>query len=628
MIDADLLKLRVLLYFYKAEENGPTVTECAKSFQTEKYTISRIVKGLAGSGYMDNSNPRRLRLTQSGSLLAKQLNEQVETNIARLLLDGADRDAALHDAYVMALYFRPETLAAIRKHQQLTLLKYSLKDRRGIGGEDLFRRMEDGSYQFPFLRYTEQRTNHYIAFTLLAIIRDKVFKALRRLCPAKLEGKDKGDLISLITSDVELLEVFYAHTISPICIAVIVETGMCLFIGSYHWSLGLLALAAYLTVGVGLPLIISKRSGTLGDDLRAQSGALAAGMLENIRGLDETIQYGNGGQRLKGITEQTNALSEKQGRLNRLTGVNLALANSLILLFDLAMLIPAAVLYAKGIVRFDGILIPLIALTSSFGPVTALANLGITLQATVASGARVLAILDEEPETEDATGKESVVYRGAAMENVTFSYGNEPVLKGMTAVFPENKIVGLVGKSGCGKSTALKLLMRFWQTDGGKVAVSGRSVDEINTADLRKMQSYMTQETQLFKDSIAGNIRIGKLDATQKEIEAACKAAAIHDFIMTLPKGYETEVGELGSTLSGGERQRIGLARAFLHNAPLLLLDEPTSNLDSLNESAILKALYEQRQGKTVVLVSHRASTVRIADTVLTVEEGKIREQT
>ena len=479
-----------------------------------------------------------------------------------------------------------------------------------------------------FLRYTEQRTNHYIAFTLLAIIRDKVFAALRRLCPAKLEGKDKGDLISLITSDVELLEVFYAHTVSPICIAVLVETVMCLFIGSYHWSMGLLALAAYLSVGILLPVIVSKRSGTLGGDLRAQSGELAALMLENIRGLDETIQYGDGRSRLDRLTEKTNALSEKQGRLNRLTGVNLALANSFILLFDLAMLLLCAALYAKGTVGFDGFLIPLIALMSSFGPVTALANLGTTLQATTASGARVLAIIDEQPETEDVTGKAPVDFHGAAMENVSFSYGGEPVLDGLSAVFPENRIIGVVGKSGCGKSTILKLLMRFWRTDRGEVRVSGRDVNEINTGDLRKTESYMTQETQLFKDSVANNIRIGKLNASQAEIEAACKKAAIHDFIMTLPQGYETEVGELGDTLSGGERQRIGLARAFLHDAPLLLLDEPTSNLDSLNEAAILKSLYEQRGGKTVVLVSHRASTVRIADDVYTVADGKISKKT
>lgn len=474
------------------------------------------------------------------------------------------------------------------------------------------------------LKLAEQRTNHYIAFTLLAIIRDKVFRSLRRLCPAKLEGRDKGDLISLITSDVELLEVFYAHTISPICIAFLTELVMVGFIGSYHWVLGLLALAAYLCVGVVLPLLISRRNGTLGDELRADNGALAAYVLENIRGLDETAQYGCGGQRLAGMTEKTKDLSEKQSRQNRLTGTNLALANTMILLFDLAMLALCTALYRSGAVSFDGLLIPLVALMSSFGPVTALSALGTTLQATVASGARVLAILDEQPETEDVTGRTPIDFSGAALENVSFSYGGEPVLQNTSIRFPKNEIVGIVGPSGCGKSTLLKLLMRFWKAQSGAVTVSGRSVEEINTANLRTLESYMTQETQLFKDSIAGNLRIAKLDATQKEIEAACKRAAIHDFILTLPQGYETQVGELGETLSGGERQRLGLARAFLHDAPFLLLDEPTSNLDSLNEAVILKSLREASADRTVVLVSHRKSTVRIADTVISMERGRV----
>ncbi len=472
------------------------------------------------------------------------------------------------------------------------------------------------------LKYAEQRTNHYIAFTLLAIIRDRVFRALRRLCPAKLEGRDKGDLISVITSDVELLEVFYAHTISPICIAVLVELVMVLFIGSYHWSLGLLALAAFLCVGAALPVIISRRSGTLGDEIRADNGALAAHMLESIRGLDETIQYGGGSARLSELTGRTDALSKRQGDLNKLTGTNLALANTAILLFDIAMFVLCAALYAGGKVDFDGFLIPLVSLMSSFGPVTALAALGTTLQATVASGARVLAILDEEPETDDITGKESVAFSGAAMRGVTFSYGGEKVLDDLSLEIPEGEIVGVVGRSGSGKSTLLKLLMRFWQVSSGTAEISGRDINDINTADLRSMESYMTQETQLFRDTIAGNIRIAKLDASQEEIEEACRKASLHDFIVSLPDGYDTPVGELGETLSGGERQRIGLARAFLHGAPFLLLDEPTSNLDSLNEAVILRALREETEDRTVLLVSHRRSTVRIADRIISVERG------
>lgn len=473
-------------------------------------------------------------------------------------------------------------------------------------------------------RLLEQRTNHYIAFTLLAIIRDRVFKALRRLCPAKLEGRDKGDLISLITSDVELLEVFYAHTISPVCIAVCSETIMCLFIGSFHPMLGAVALISFVLVGVVLPVIVSKRSGTTGDELRAQAGELSAHMLESIRGIDDTLQYSFGERRLKEIGDKTKDLSKRQEALSKLTGTNMAIANMLIMISDIAMLLVCGWLYQSGRVGFDGLLIPMIALMSSFGPVTALAALGTTLQSTVASGARVLAIIDEEPETEDITGKAHADFTGAEAKEVSFAYAGENVLNNVSLQIPRGKITGIVGKSGCGKSTLLKLLMRFWNVGKGEISVSGRNIDEINTDNLRDMESYMTQETRLFKDTIANNIRIGKLDACDEEVIEACKKASIHDFIMTLPHGYETEVGELGSTLSGGEWQRIGLARAFLHNAPFMLLDEPTSNLDSLNEAVILKSLREEAKEKTVLLVSHRESTMRIADEILTMEGGRI----
>ena len=484
-------------------------------------------------------------------------------------------------------------------------------------------------------RLSEQRTNHYIAFTLLAIIRDKVFRALRKLCPAKLEGRDKGDLISLITSDVELLEVFYAHTISPICIALVTETVNCIFIGSFHPLLGVVALISYLCVGVLLPVIISKRSGTMGDELRAMSGELSAHMLENIRNIDDTMQYSYGDVRLKEIGEKTEKLSRKQGLLSKLTGTNMALANTMILISDIVMLAVCTLLYQSGRIDFTGFLIPLITLMSSFGPVTALAALGTTLQSTVASGARVLAVIDEIPVTEDITGKEKTEFSGAEVKNVTFSYENpnaktddesnykQEVLKNVSLNADSNRIIGIVGKSGCGKSTLLKLLMRFWKVKEGEISISGKSIEEINTDNLREMESYMTQETHLFKDTIANNVRIGKLDATDEEVVEACKKSSIHDFIMTLPKGYETEVGELGSTLSGGERQRIGLARAFLHDAPFILLDEPTSNLDSLNEAVVLKSLKESAKEKTVLLVSHRQSTMRIADEVITMDGGR-----
>lgn len=470
-----------------------------------------------------------------------------------------------------------------------------------------------------FLRYAEQACNHFIAFKLLALIRDKVFGALRRLCPAKLDGKDKGNLISIITSDIELLEVFYAHTISPICIAVLFSFVMISFIGSYHAALGGVALIAYVTVGALIPFVTSRLSGDDGVRFRTKSGQLSGFVLDSLRGLSETIQYGQGRRRMEEIDRRTEQLSKDEEHMKRIVGRNTAVTNTVILMFDLAMLFLSAKL-----VGFEGCLIVTFALRSSFGPVVALASLGATLQNTFAAGGRVLDILDECPVVEEITGKEEVDFHGAEVKNVTFAYGEETILEDVSVTIPENKIVGINGRSGSGKSTLLKLLMRFWQVRQGAVKVSGRNVEEINTSNLRDMESFVTQETHLFHDSIRNNLRIAKLNASDEEIITACRKASVHDFIMSLPEGYDTEVGELGDTLSGGERQRLGLARAFLHDAPFLLLDEPTSNLDSLNEAVILKSLHEACADKSVVLVSHRKSTMGIADTVYSVEHGRM----
>lgn len=474
------------------------------------------------------------------------------------------------------------------------------------------------------LRYAEQACNHFIAFKLLALIRDKVFQALRKLCPAKLEGKDKGDLISVITSDIELLEVFYAHTISPAAIAFLFTFVMCIFIGSYHWVLGLLALLAYITVGVIIPIVTSKLSGDDGMKFRNKSGELSSFVLDSLRGLSETLQYGQGEKRLAEMNAKTDLLSKDESRMKRTSGRNMAVTNTAILVFDLTMLFISAALYQNGEVTFAGVMIPDITLMSSFGPCVALANLGSTLQNTFAAGNRVLDILDETPAVEEVSGKNEVSFKGASAENVTFSYGEETILDGVSLGIPEGSVVGIVGRSGSGKSTLLKLFMRFWKVQKGSVKISDTDVSDINTSNLRDMQSFVTQETHLFHDSIKNNLRIADLKATDEEIEEACKKASVHNFIMNLPQGYDTPVGELGDTLSGGERQRIGLARAFLHNAPFMLLDEPTSNLDSLNEALILKSLSEERHSKTIVLVSHRQSTMRVADTVYSVEHGRM----
>ena len=474
------------------------------------------------------------------------------------------------------------------------------------------------------LRYAEQSCNHFIAFKLLALIRDEVFQSLRKLTPAKLEGKDKGNLITVITSDIELLEVFYAHTISPTAIAVLYTILLCLFIGQFHVILGILALLAYLAVGVLIPLAVSKAGGDDGMRFRTKSGELGSFVLDSLRGLSETLQYGQGQERMRQMNHRTDELSKEEERMKRTTGRNMAITGMTILISDLLMLFVSSMLYQRGTLGFDGVLISTVALMSSFGPVTALANLGSTLQNTFAAGNRVLDILEEEPMVKEINGQKEIAFHGAKAEHVTFSYGQETILKDVSADIKENSVVGIIGKSGSGKSTLLKLLMRFWDVHEGSVSISGTGVNQINTSNLRDIESFVTQETCLFHDSVAANLRIAKLDATQEELEAACKKASIHEFIKKLPQGYETQVGELGDTLSGGERQRLGLARAFLHDAPFMLLDEPTSNLDSLNEAVILKSLEEERNGKTVVLVSHRESTMQIADVVYSVERGRM----
>ena len=493
------------------------------------------------------------------------------------------------------------------------------------------------------LHYAEQYCNHFIAFKLLAIIRHKVFAALRRLCPAKLEGRDKGNLISIITTDIELLEVFYAHTISPAAIAALTSFMMVFFMGSYHVGAGIFALCAYLIVGIFIPLWNGSRGGNTGMEFRAKFGELNSYVLDSLRGLDETIQYGQGKNRERQMEEKSAELIKKQKKLSRMEGGQRSVTNLVILLASFGMLFFMLYLYGKQTVDLDGVVICTIAMMGSFGPVIALSNLSNNLNQTLASGERVLSVLEEKPQVEEIyegekdlheLGKEQentfhkgsaqMLFAGAEASHVTFSYEEEEILRNYSVKIPAGKIVGIHGASGSGKSTLLKLLMRFWDADSGEVSVNGANVRRIPTRSLRDTESYVPQETHLFHDSIANNIAVGKPGASRQEIMEAAKKASVHDFIMSLPKGYDTEVGELGDTLSGGEKQRIGIARAFLHDAPFILMDEPTSNLDSLNEGIILKSLREEADKKTVVLVSHRKSTMNVADVMYEMENGRM----
>ena len=474
------------------------------------------------------------------------------------------------------------------------------------------------------LHYGEQACNHYIAFKLLALIRHKVFAVLRKLCPAKLDGRDKGNLISIITSDIELLEVFYAHTISPIMIAVFTSLIMEIFFFHYHVLAGLFALAGYVAVGVIVPVWNSGRGASCGMEFRERFGDLNSFVLESLRGLDETIQYQRGKDREEEMVKKSRQLDRKQKIMKDLEGTQRGVTNTLILLFSFGMLFLTAYLCMQGQLSFEGAFLCTILMMGSFGPVTALSGLSNNLMQTLASGERVLSLLEEEPQIREVSGQEHAEFGDVRCRNLDFAYEDEQILKDYSIEIPKGARIGIHGRSGSGKSTLLKLLMRFYDPERGEISVSGRELASVNTRELREMESYVTQETDLFHDSIANNIAVAKPGASREEIKEAAKKAALHEFILSLPKGYDTQVGELGDTLSGGERQRIGIARAFLHDAPMLLLDEPTSNLDSLNEGIILKSIRETCQDKTVVIVSHRESTMAAAEKIYEMENGRL----
>lgn len=472
------------------------------------------------------------------------------------------------------------------------------------------------------LRYAEQASNHYIAFKLLARIRHQVFAALRRLAPAKLDGSGKGNLISVITSDIELLEVFYAHTISPIAIAAVTSVIMAGFIGAFHPLAGALAAFFYLLVGFVIPVMNGRRGSSAGQEYRNSFGELNTCVLDNLYGLAETIQYGKQAVRRKQMEHGTEHLEEINRQLKQKENTQRIATDGVILAAGALMAALAVTLVGAGEMTPQEAVITVIAMMSSFGPTAALSALSNNLNHTLASGNRVLAILEEEPEVYDVTDGSDCCGSEIRCEEVSYTYpdapeGNKTVLNGFSALLVPNKIHGILGKSGCGKSTLLKLLMRFYETDAGGIYYGENNIRRVNTKALRSHISYVTQETFLFHDTIANNLRVAKADATQEELVAAARKASVHDFIMTLPKGYETKLSELGETLSGGERQRIGIARAFLHEADILLFDEPTSNLDSLNEAVILKSLAQEKEDKTILLVSHRKSTMGIAQDII-----------
>lgn len=474
------------------------------------------------------------------------------------------------------------------------------------------------------LRYAEQICNHYIAFKLLAHIRSEIFASLRRLAPARLSGVDRGSLISTLTSDIELLEVFFAHTISPVCIAALMLVVMVAFTGSFAWQLGLVMLVAQLVVGAVVPIMVFRVSGNGGRVVRDRAAGLSTFVLDGLRGLTEVLQFDVGASRLRTLDERSRRLAGAQRAVSAVGSTGSAAADAAIAAFSLAELLVGVNLHMAGVVDASAVAISAAAMLGSFGPAVALASLGSTLQGTLAAAHRVIDVLEEEPVVEEVSEGDTISFGGAAAKNASFSYGRKRILDNVTVEIPKGSIVGIAGKSGSGKSTLCRLMMRFWDVDRGQISISDQRIDTIRTDNLRDMEALVEQDTYLFHQSIRDNLLIAKPHAIQSELDAACRAASIYDFIMGLPEGYDAEVGELGDTLSGGERQRLGLARAFLHDAPFLILDEPTSNLDSLNEGIILCSLDRQRRKRTVLLVSHRAGTMAVADRVFSMDSGRV----
>ena len=475
------------------------------------------------------------------------------------------------------------------------------------------------------LRYGEQLSGHYIAFTLLALIRDKIFTAMRKLAFVKLQKKDSGSLLSIITADIELLEVFYAHTIAPAASAVLYFIFAVIIFGKIHIVLSFTVALIYIVMGVLLPLLFAKMDDGAGVEYRKKMSALNSFFLDSLLGIKEIIFFDKIRERKENIEKRGDAISGTFKLLKNFEGKTFALTEATLTLCNFLMLGVSAFLLVKGEIDFASFLISNLMLLSGYGPIIAVSGLAVNLQQTFASAERVFSLLDEEPELKEVTDGQNVSFENIAADNINFRYDNMEVLKDVSLSVKKDEIVGLCGKSGSGKSTLLRLLMRFFDPLSGEVKMNGIDIKKINTASLREAISYITQQTYIFKKSIYENIRLANRNASREEVIEAAKKAAIHDFIMSLPAGYDTKMTELGGNLSSGEKQRLGLARAFLHKAPLLLLDEPTGNLDSLNEALILNSIYQEKKDKGVLIVSHRKSTVNAADKIVYIENGRVR---
>ncbi len=478
------------------------------------------------------------------------------------------------------------------------------------------------------LRLGEQYSNHYIAFKLLAVLRDKIFRALRILCPAKLESKQKGAIIAMLTADIETLEVFYAHTISPICIAVLVSLSMLLFVGLYSsWYLALTAFIGYLVIGVAIPLVSSGKLRPSGVAYRREFASFNGYFLDSVKGVKDIVLNNAGSVRAGEVEERSERLQKQTALSKHDSTLAAGITELCVSGFIMISLFAGIGLYSAGMLTAGRMIAGVAAIFSSFGPVIAVSVLPGNLTQTFASGDRILDLMEEEPAAEPVTDGRTFEFESLEVRDLSFCYEEEEVLKHVSLTARRGEIVGIVGPSGCGKSTLLKLLLRFWKKDSGEILYNGIDIDRINSESLLDNVTMVSQSTYLFDETIEQNLRMAKPDASMEEIAGACQKASVHDFIMQLPEGYQTRAGALGDNLSAGEKQRIGLARAFLHDSPVILLDEPTSNVDSINEGIILRSIRRERQNKCIILVSHRASTVAIADRVYAIDRGTIRKE-
>ncbi|MBC1733813.1 ABC transporter ATP-binding protein [Listeria seeligeri] len=469
-------------------------------------------------------------------------------------------------------------------------------------------------------RYAEQYLNHDIAFRLLAIIRERIFATLRKLGSARLSGKKSGDLITAITTDVEALEVFFAHTISPVFIALGTTIVTVSYLGIYDVGLALILLLGQVLVGVVLPVISYKRNEQVGADYQREFVGLNQAVMENIASLQDIFQFKLGKKRLA-------MLNESGQKLNRQYQKKLKQGTQLQILSEWVLIGTAALVLGLGSfwqLPVETVLIGTVLSLSSFGSVLALNGLGTALLTTFASGKRLNALMEEKPTVVFDGQLELTDFETAELDKVSFSYdGNQSILSEMSLDLPKGKWLGIGGESGSGKSTLMKILMRYFDPKG-QVSLNGKNLPKLKESSLHQLEGVMEQSTFLFEDTLGNNIRLGKKDATLEEVKEAARKAALDEWIETLPEGYDTKVGGRARNLSDGERQRIGLARLFLHDAPLLLLDEPTSNLDYVNEQAILMTLRSEVNDKTVLVISHRETTLDLAEERLYLEKGKL----